>query len=145
MKSSSTFEKEMKKFFDMIFDVPLESTHPKYKLQKQFNDFAKDYPELEFETNDFYNNGCYAGIHFKNDEFIVLCDMDDMTIETSILTDYENCLFDVVETIPFSWESLKSRLNDLVAIAPWTQTFMDSETEQEARTKTIKYLKDKWN
>jgi len=143
MKDFKISEQDIR-MFNMIFDIPLKADHPKHELQKQFNEFAKAYPEVDIETNDFYNNGGCVGIHFSNDEFIVICDMDDMTIETSILTDYENCLFDVVETIPFNWESLKLRLNDLIAIAPWTETFNDSDNENEARGKAVNYLKDKW-
>jgi len=133
------------RMFNMIFDIPLHPAHPRHELQKQFNLFATKYPEVEIETNDFYNDGGCVGIHFNDDEFIIVCDMDSMTIESSILTDYENCLFDILETIPFTWESLESRLNDMIAIAPWTETFIDSETAQEARSKAVKYLKDKWN
>jgi hypothetical protein len=132
------------KMFKMIFDIPLDAKHPRYKLQKLFFEFAKEYPQVKVETADLYNDGGCIGIHFEGDEFIVLCDMDDKTIESSILVDYENASFNVIEMIPFSWDSLKTRLNDMISITPWTQTFEDCEDVDEARQKAVNYLKEKW-
>lgn len=143
MKDFRITEKDIR-IYNMLMDIPLQVGHPRHELQKQFNLFATKYPEVEIETNDFYNDGGCVGIHFNDDEFIIVCDMDSMTIESSILTDYENCLFDILETIPFTWESLESRLNDMIAIAPWTETFADSDNVNEARGKASSYLKDKW-
>ncbi len=133
------------RMFNMIFDIPLHPAHPRYKLQKQFFELKEEFPTLSVETSDFYNDGGYASVHFDNDEFVVLCNMDEMTMDFDILIDYEQITFQTIETVPFSWESLKLRLKDMLAISPWTETFIDSETAQEARSKAVKCLKDKWN
>ena len=134
------------KMIKMIFDIPLDAKHPRYKLQKQFFEFAKEYPQVKIETADLYNDGDCIGIHFEGEEFTVLCLMDTKEIEIGILTNYEESLFDVIETIPFTWESLRSRLDDLVKIAPWTMNFDDdsSSTIDETREKVTQYLKQKW-
>ncbi len=134
-----------KKMFNIIFDVPLDASHPRYKLQKRFFEFAEEYPQIKVETADLYNDGDCVSIHFDNDEFIVLCAMDSKEIEISILLDYEEATFNVIETIPFSWESLRSRLNDLITVSPWTITFDDGTSGvNEIREKATQFLKQRW-
>lgn len=134
-----------KKMFNMIFDIPLDASHPRYKLQKRFFEFAEEYPQVKIETADLYNDGDCVSIHFDNDEFVLLCTMDSKEIEISILLDYEEVTFNVIETIPFSWESLRSRLNDLITVAPWTITFDDGTSGvNEIREKATQFLKQRW-
>ncbi|CAB4160145.1 hypothetical protein UFOVP724_89 [uncultured Caudovirales phage] len=133
------------RLYNMIMDVPLPASHPRYKVQKQFFEFQKEYPLLKVETADLYNNGGYVSIHFDKDEFNVLCDMDDMTIEFAILIDYEEASFETIDKIPFNWDTLRSRLNDMQLVAPWTETFDNEDTEELARAKTIEHLNKKWN
>lgn len=88
----------------------LEEGHPKYKLQQMFNLFKKTLPSgVQVETPDFYNNGYNASLHFKDDEFIIVCDMKNLTMESSILVDYDLPEFEVFEVTDFDWDELRRR------------------------------------
>lgn len=128
----------------MMFDRPLKPDHPRYKIQKEFIEFSKGYPQLDLHMSDLYNDGGCVSFHFVDEEFIVVCDMDAMQIESSILVDYDDAAFNVIETIPFNWESLKLRLNDMLSVSPWTQEFNKYSDIDEAREKAIQYLKSRW-
>ena len=128
----------------MIMDIPLKADHPRYKTQKNFFEFQKEYPTLKVETADLYNDGGYVSIHFDKDEFVVLCDTDEKTMEFSILVDYESAEFEIIETVAFDWDLLKSRLNDMLTLSPWTETFIDEPSENEARKKAIEFLRKRW-
>ena len=142
--SNSYYKNNEDRILAMILDRPLNESHPRYKIQQEFISFAKAYPQLDLHMSDLYNDGGCVSFHFLNEEFIVVCDMDAKEIESSILVDYDDASFNVIETIPFNWESLKLRLNDMISITPWTEEFSESSSLGEAREKAIKYLKDKW-
>jgi len=142
--SNSYYTSNENRIIDMMFERALKKDHPRYQTQQDFIEFAQVYPEVNLHMSDLYNNGGCVSFHFANDEFIIVCDVDAMEIESSILVDYEGASFNVIETIPFNWESLKLRLNDMISIAPWTESFKNCKSVDEARQKATDYLKDKW-
>lgn len=127
--SSLKLSEQDQRLYDMIFDVPLREGHPKRKLQQMFLKFAELFPLIDVETNDFYNNGGIVGFHFKGDAFIVLCDMDEGTIEVSILIDYENAIFEEIEeNVKFDWNQLAIRLKVLQEMTDWQDVSTKEET-----------------
>jgi hypothetical protein len=142
--SNSYYTNNQDRILDMMFERKLKQDHPRYQIQKDFIDFVQAYPEVDLHMSDLYNNGGCVSLHLQNEEFIIVCDMDAMEIESSILLDYEDVSFNEIETIPFNWESLKLRLNDMLSITPWTRNFKNCKDVNEARKKATDYLRNKW-
>jgi len=127
--SSLKLSEQDQRMYDMIFDVPLKPGHPKRELQQMFFKFGELFPLIDVETNDFYNNGSIVGFHFKGDPFIVLCDVEERTIEVSILIDYENAIFEEIEeNVKFDWDQLAIRLKVLQTLTDWQEVSTKQET-----------------
>ncbi len=133
---SLSLSSQDKKIYNMLFDVPLDESHPRYKMQQMLLSFATYFPRVKLETADFYNNGSIISFHFNNDAFIIVCDMDELTIETSILIDYEDARFEEIEEkIKFDWNELAIRLNILESLDDWQ--IVSNKQETIATYKTL--------
>ena len=136
----SSKDKNMKKVskgaIDYLFGRNLSEDHPRYSLQQMFNKFKETiHYGVEVETADFYNQGYAASIHFKDDAFIIVCDMKALTIESAILVDYELPEYEEFETISFDWEELRKRVEIF-------NSNLDIQKRLNSRSKAIKYIKD---
>ncbi len=124
-----------KNAIDYLLGRSLDPEHPKYALQRMFNKFKETIPHnVEVETADFYNNGDNASIHFKDDSFIIVCDMKFLTIESAILVDYESAQFEEFEKINFDWEELRKRIEIF-------NNNLNIQKKLGSKSKAIKYIK----
>lgn len=117
-----------RRVLEIILDIPLSKDHPKYKIQKMFLEFSEYFPAVDMETADLYNDGDIVSFHFHNDAFIVLCDITKMTIESSILQNYDDLDFKIFETINFSWSDLAKRLSLFATLTDWEDLYSQKQT-----------------
>jgi hypothetical protein len=117
-----------RRILEVILDIPLKEGHPKHKIQKMFLEFSEYFPAVDVETADLYNDGDIISFHFSNDAFVVLCNVTKMTIESSILENYDDLDFKTFETIDFSWSSLAKRLSLFATLTNWEDLYSQEET-----------------
>lgn len=135
--TSKSKRQQAERIFQMIFDIPLSKDHPKYELQKIFYNYQSTVPHgVQISTTDFYNNGEIVSVHFKDDAFIISIDTDKNTMESAILSDYDNSLFETFEVTSFTWDKLTKRINLFDEYKDWSDTL-------SSRSKTIKVVKEK--
>ncbi len=112
-------KKQLADLMTRMFDLDLSPDSSKYEIQQQFKKFMDIHEDdfqsqIELNTMDLHNNGDFVSLHIRNDEYLLLCDMEHKTIEVSKLKDYEKCLFDVIETVDFSFPKLSELARTLV-------------------------------
>ena len=131
-------QEQVEKMIRMLTTGRLSKSHPKYSLQEKFIDFAATLPlSVRLVTDDFFNDGEMVSVHFESDAFIITIDTDRKIMESAILLDYDNCLFDTFETTSFTWDKLHERVMLFEDYKYWQSSL--------AKTKTIKILKEKLN
>ncbi len=107
-------------FMTQMFDLDLSPDESNYEIQQRFKKFMKIHEsefkgQIELDTTDLHcPEGDTVCLHIRDDEYLLICDLETRKIEVSKLKDYENSLFDVIETVDFSFPKLSELARTLV-------------------------------
>ncbi len=113
--------KQFVEFMTKMLDLDLSPDSPRYEIQQQFKKFMSENEEefqgqFELNTTDLHNNGELVSLVTIDEEYVLLCNMDLGTIEVSKLKDYDECLYDSLETVEFSFPKLRELAKSFVRI-----------------------------
>ena len=104
-----------------VLDRSLPKSHRLYGLQQTFVEFAKPYQKygVDLLTSFLHNDDATLSFHWDDESYVFVCmlnDENDQKIEISKLLDADDLSYKVLETLPFSFETLESKLNQYIAL-----------------------------